>query len=78
MPYFKIEPNIYYVRIEQGYIIDCITYKPQSSLYQKYEGEIPPHILSRCYKLKNGKIVVDQAKYQQYLAELEQEVSEIE
>lgn len=70
MAYFNIKPNVHYLRIEGGYIIDCIKYEPKSSLYQRFEGVIPPHIHSRCYKLISNNIVADQTKLNLYLQEV--------
>lgn len=74
MPYFKTEPDVFYLRLLDDYIIDCITYQPQSHLYTKYVGEIPPHIYSRCYQLIDGEIVRDEEKFKVYLKTLKDSI----
>lgn len=74
-----IEKGKYYIQIKNGFVHDAVSYNPNIESYQLYQAEtIPADILNGCYKLVNGKLVLDKAKHAEYLAELERQAEEIE
>lgn len=53
-----------YVKIEKGYVTDCIQIEHEG--YIETTAEVPSDVMNGCYKLKNNKLVVDEAKYQEF------------
>jgi hypothetical protein len=84
----KIEKGKFYLRVENGYVIDAVEYNPERSDFQLYQApSIPSDILNRCYKLEGGKLVLDADKHAVFLketskdakiAELEAKIKELE
>jgi len=63
-----IESGKFYLKIEDGYVVDAVEYNPERNDYQLFESEtIPEDILNRCYQLIDGALVLDQDKYQKFL-----------
>jgi hypothetical protein len=84
----KIEAGKFYLRVDNEFVIDAVEYNPERSDFQLYEApSIPSDILSRCYKLQKGKLVLDADKHAAFLeetnkdtriAELEAKIKELE
>jgi histidinol phosphatase-like PHP family hydrolase len=84
----KIEKGKFYLRVENGFVIDAVEYNPERADFQLYEApSIPSDILNRCYKLEGGKLVLDTDKHAAFLeetskdakiAELEAKIKELE
>jgi histidinol phosphatase-like PHP family hydrolase len=84
----KIEAGKFYLRVENGFVIDAVEYNPERSDFQLYEApSIPSDILNRCYKLEGGVLTLDTDKHAAFLeetskdakiAELEAKIKELE
>ena len=74
-----IEKGKYYIQIKNDFVHDAVSYNPNIEGYQLYKAEtIPADVLNGCYKLVNDKLVLDEVKHAEYLAELERQAEEIE
>ena len=83
-----IEPGKFYLKTEEGYVIDAVEYNPNRPDYILFEADgLPSDILNRCYKREGNKLVRDEVKYAAFLeenskdariAELEAKLKELE
>jgi hypothetical protein len=65
-----IEKGKFYLRVENGFVIDAVEYNPERSDFQLYQApSLPSNLLNRCYKLEGGKLVLDTVKHQAFLEE---------
>ena len=73
----KIEKGKYYLQIQNGYVTDAVSYNPNIKGYNLFEtNNLPADIMNQCYQIINGKLVLDEAKYQIFLEE--QAAAEVE
>jgi hypothetical protein len=83
-----IEAGKFYLKTEEGYVIDAVEYNPNRPDYVLFEAPtIPSDILNRCYKREGNTLVRDEVKYAAFLeenskdariAELEAKIKELE
>jgi hypothetical protein len=74
-----IEPGKFYLKTEDGYVVDAVEYNPEREDYQLFESEtIPQDILNRCYQLVDGALILDEDKHQQFLEDSAQALAEYE
>lgn len=74
-----IEPGKFYLKIEEGYVVDAVEYNPDLPNYQLFEAPtIPSNILNRCYQLIDGELVLDEAKHEVFLEESAKALAEYE
>jgi histidinol phosphatase-like PHP family hydrolase len=70
-----IEKGKFYLKVENGFVIDAVEYNPERSDFQLYQApSIPSDILNRCYKLEGGKLVLDTDKHAAFLEETSKDV----
>jgi hypothetical protein len=75
----KIEKGKFYLKVENGFVIDAVEYNPERADFQLYEApSIPSNILNRCYKLEGGKLVLDADKHAAFLEENSKELRILE
>jgi hypothetical protein len=64
----KIEKGKFYLKLENGFVVDAIEYNPGREDFQLYEAPtIPSDILNHCYKIEGGNLVLDGDKYSEFL-----------
>jgi hypothetical protein len=83
-----IEAGKFYLKTENGYVVDAVEYNPNRPDYLLYEADsIPSDILNRCYQRVGNTLVRDEHKYAAFLeeqskdakiAELEAKIKELE
>jgi hypothetical protein len=74
-----IESGKFYLKTEDGYVVDAVEYNPEREDYQLFEYEtIPQDILNRCYQLIDGVLVLDEDKHQQFLEDSAKALAEYE
>jgi hypothetical protein len=83
-----IEAGKFYLKTEEGCVIDAVEYNPNRPDYVLFEADsIPSDILNRCYQLEDGELFLDEVKYAAFLeenskdariAELEAKIKELE
>ena len=83
-----IEAGKFYLKTENGYVVDAVEYNPNRPDYLLYEADsIPQDIMNRCYQRVGDTLVRDEVKYAAFLeetskdakiAELEAKIKELE
>lgn len=54
-----------FIKIEDGYVIDCLKRKPNLEGYFEVEDSIIPlDVLNRCYQYENGKFLFNKSKFE--------------
>jgi hypothetical protein len=74
-----IEKGKFYLQVKNGYITDAVEYNPNIEGYNLFEiDKLPPDIINRCYRIENNKLVLDEIKYAEFVAEQERLLKELQ
>jgi hypothetical protein len=74
-----IEPGKFYLKTEDGYVVDAVEYNPEREDYQLFESEtIPQDILNRYYQLVDGALILDEDKHQKFVEDSAKALAEYE
>jgi hypothetical protein len=67
-----IESGKFYLKIQEDFIVDAISFNPQRPDYILFEtNNLPEDILIGCYKLVGNQIVLDEEKHKLFIEKQE-------